>query len=217
MGRSRAEQGRTDPHMGGAEAHGGLVIAAHAHGQHAQTVAIGDPLQQGEMHGRLLVQRRNTHQALQVEVIVRPDSRDEVVRIRRGHPGLLRLLAGVDLDQDARSLARTHPGVGYGAGQFGAVQGLDHVEQGKGVIGLVGLQWADQAQFQIRQGFSPFCPAAVRLLNPVLTEHPLAGVQRRLYRRVGLLLGNGGQRDIRSVPPCCAGRFCDAATHRVQG
>ena len=100
---------------------------------------------------------------------------------------------------------------------FSPVQGLDDVEQGHGLVRLVGLQRSDQPQLQIGQGRAPFAPAALRLLHPVFAEHALAGVQGGLDRGFGLLLGNGGQRDIRRVPPRRARCPGDAAAHRVQG
>ena len=61
------------------------------------------------------------------------------------------------------------------AGQFGTVHHLDHIEQRHRIRGLVGLQWANQMEFQIRIEAASFCPALLRLLNPVFPENTLPG------------------------------------------
>jgi len=58
---TRAEDGGTDPDMGGAEADCLLEIGAHAHAEKAEPGAPGDLAQQGEMQCRLLVERRDAH------------------------------------------------------------------------------------------------------------------------------------------------------------
>ena len=59
----RAEQRGADPDMGGAQADGRLVVGAHAHADPGEAVARRHLGQQGEMQRRLLVDRRDAHQA----------------------------------------------------------------------------------------------------------------------------------------------------------
>lgn len=169
------------------------------------------------MHGRFLALRRNAHQAPEIEIIVRTDGGDEGVGLGRDDARLLGLLARIDLNQDARPPARRHGGSSQGAGQPFPVKGLDHVEQVERLSGLVGLQRSDQAKFQAGQVAAPVGPATFGLLNPIFAEHPLAGAQRGLNRRVRLLLGNGGQRDIGGVAARGSRGLCDTAARGVEG
>src|SRR5512147_165756 len=59
-----SEQGRADAHRGGAEADGGLEVAAHPHGKPGQAVARGDPGEQGEVRAGRLALGRDAHQPL---------------------------------------------------------------------------------------------------------------------------------------------------------
>ena len=58
-----AEDRRADPDMRGAEGDRGFEIAAHAHAELRQAVALGDLGQQREMRRRLLIGRRDAHEA----------------------------------------------------------------------------------------------------------------------------------------------------------
>src|SRR3546814_10999072 len=81
-----------DAHHRGAEAHRRLVVAAHAHGEPAEAVAAGDLAQQGEVQRGLFVDRRDAHEAgdLELQATARGD---ESIRLARHHARLLRLLA----------------------------------------------------------------------------------------------------------------------------
>src|SRR3546814_7133298 len=57
-----------DAHHRGAEAHRRLVVAAHAHGEPAEAVAAGDLAQQGEVQRGLFVDRRDAHEAGDLEL-----------------------------------------------------------------------------------------------------------------------------------------------------
>src|SRR5258706_6425477 len=100
--RPRAEERRADAHSGGAKADGGLEIRAHAHGETGEAVARGDLRQQREVGPGRLVFRRNAHQPLDLEAKGAAAQGDEGVGGARRHARLLRLLAGVDLDVEAR-------------------------------------------------------------------------------------------------------------------
>jgi hypothetical protein len=107
---------------------------------------------------------------------------------------LLRLGPGIDLD--IKPWPPLLPGdfLGQFGGDLVAVDGLDHVEQGDRVPGLVGLQRSDQAQLDIGELGLQCRPFGLRLLDPVFTEHALAGVDGRADRGGVEGLGNGHQR-----------------------
>src|SRR5690606_37553041 len=64
-----AEEGRADPHAGGAEAHGGLVVGAHPHRQPLKAVARGDGGEQGEVGAGGLGLGRDAHQPLDLQAV----------------------------------------------------------------------------------------------------------------------------------------------------
>ncbi len=66
---------------------------------------------------------------------------------------------------------------GDGAGDLRAVDGVDGVEQLDGFAGLVRLQRADQVQFGIRVACAQVRPLRLGLLDAVLAEQALAGVE----------------------------------------
>src|SRR5579871_5788135 len=92
------------PHadMRGAELDGDGVVGAHAHREIRQPVARGDLGGQREMRRRRLVYRRDAHQAGNLQVVDVAAGRDETVGLAGRDAGLLRLLAGVDLDEKLR-------------------------------------------------------------------------------------------------------------------
>ena len=95
------------------------------------------------MRARVLIVGRHAHQADELGAEPALAVADEAVGIGAGDAGLLRFIAGIDLDQQARLAVFFGHGGGDGIGQFGAVEGLDHIRQPHGVAGLVGLQATD--------------------------------------------------------------------------
>ncbi len=162
--------------------------------------------------GRLLG-RRNAHQTLDLEAVGSPHQGDEGVGVGRDHPGLLGLLAGVDLDVEARAPALLLRLLGQSLGQLLPVKGLDHVEDGDRLLRLVRLQGADEAQLDV---VTLFGPAGHGFLHPVLAEHPLAGGQHRLDPLPRLLLGDGDQGHIGRIAVRRARRCGDALADGVE-
>ena len=74
-------------------------VGAHAHRQLRQTVARGDLGGQREMRPRRVVDGRNAHQAGNPQTIFVAAAGNEGVGVGRRHAGLLRLLAGIELDE----------------------------------------------------------------------------------------------------------------------
>src|SRR3546814_9360014 len=79
-----AEDAGADAHNLGAEAHRRLVVAAHAHGEPAEAVAAGDLAQQGEVQRGLFVDRRDAHEAGDLELQATALA-DESIQIGRAH------------------------------------------------------------------------------------------------------------------------------------
>ena len=144
-----AEQGGADADMGGAEPHRRLVVGAHAHADLGQAVARGHLGQQGEVQRRLLVDRRDAHQPDDRQLVDVAAGGDEGIDVVRQDAGLLRLLAGVDLDVAVGPPAGAFHFLGERRGQPLAVDRLDDVEQGHGIARLVGLQRTDQVQLEV--------------------------------------------------------------------
>ena len=124
-------------------------IGAHAHAEEAEPGAPGDLAQQREMRCRLLVERRNAHQAFdrQAEPVAALD--DEVIGHGRKNPRLLRLFAGTDLDQAGRAPTSALHLPGQRLGEPRPVDGFDHVAKCRSVAYLVGLQRPDQVQGEV--------------------------------------------------------------------
>jgi thiamine-phosphate pyrophosphorylase len=63
---------------------------------------------------------------------------------------------------------------------------VDRIEQGDGILGLVGLELADQMEGDIRMGFAQAGPFALGLLHAILAEQALTGSDER-RDRVGFM------------------------------
>src|ERR1700730_16671488 len=90
------------PHMGGAEPDGGLVVGAHAHRQERETVAGGDLGGEREMRRGRLAERGDAHQPLDGEPVGLAAFAQEGSSRRGKDSRLLRLRAGIDLDEQPR-------------------------------------------------------------------------------------------------------------------
>ena len=80
---SRAEDRAADAHMRRAEFDGDFEIAAHAHRQDFDSVARGDLVEQSEMRRGLLIDRRDAHEARNIELQIVAAIGDKVVRLFR--------------------------------------------------------------------------------------------------------------------------------------
>src|SRR5690606_36944063 len=84
--------------------------------------------------------------------------------------GLLRLAAGVHLDEEGRAAADGLCGVGDTAGEALAVDGVDGVEELNRAADLVRLQRPDEVELDIRVFLPEGRPAGLGLLHAVLAE-----------------------------------------------
>ena len=132
------------------------------------------------MHGRLLVEGRDAHQAVDGEPEGVAAERDEGLRLGRSDTGLLRLLAGVHLHEEARALAGARHFLGESARELRPVDGLDHVEQLNRLAHLVRLQRTDEVKLEAGMALLQRRPFRLRLLHAVLAEDALARGDRLL-------------------------------------
>ena len=141
------------------------------------------------MQARGLGGRRNTHQPLDLQTVFTAHPGKKCRQFRRGDPGLLRLFTGIDLNQEARGPAGCCHRLAQGDGQPVAVEGFDDIEQFNGVMGLIALQGADQAQFEIGNAGAPLAPMFQRFLDAVFSEDALPSLKRRGDAFIGLPFG----------------------------
>src|SRR3984957_18610621 len=120
-----AEQRRADAHARGAEADGGLEVCAHSHRPAAKAVARRELGGLREARAGRPVGRPNAHHALERQAELVAAAGDEGVRFTGDDAGLLRLLAGVDLDVEARAAARPRRLAGQRLRQLRPVERLD--------------------------------------------------------------------------------------------
>jgi 2-keto-4-pentenoate hydratase len=98
----RAKNRRAHAHMGRAERDRDRKIGAHAHRQILQPVARGNLRGQREMRRRGVVERRDAHQAGNFQTVFVAAAGNEAVGLARRDARLLRLLAGIELDEQLR-------------------------------------------------------------------------------------------------------------------
>src|SRR3954470_15515302 len=95
-----SEDRAPDPDVRGAELDRGLVIGAHAHREPRQPVARRDLGEEREMRRGRLVGGRDAHQPFDPEPPFVAAAREKSIGSLGRHAALLRLLAGVDLDEE---------------------------------------------------------------------------------------------------------------------
>lgn len=171
---SHAKDGAADPNMGRTMGNGGVIVRAHPHAQSRNAVTLRNIRKKVKVRRRIFARRRDTHQPGDVQTNLIATGGNEAVRIFRKRAGFLRFPAGVDLQKQLRvpalslDLTRKH------AREFDTVDGVDGIEQGHRILGLVGLQGTNQMYMGIGKGLQKRRPLLLRFLNPVFTKHPLA-------------------------------------------
>ena len=107
---------------------------------------------------------------------------EKSVGVLRLHAGLLRLRAGIDLDEEKRTARLRRGLLGQRRGEARPVDRMDGIEQRHRLSRLVRLQRADQMQFEIAVAGAQRRPLGLGFLHPVFAEHALAGGNDRLDR-----------------------------------
>jgi len=179
-------------------------VVAHAHAEAGQAKLGRKLRQESEVHRGFLLERRDAHQAGHIEFELIAAERHERRRLPGQHAGLLRLRSGVDLDEEREPLALALHLLGDGARDLFPVDGVDGVEQLDRLLGLVGLQRADQMQFDLGKFGFQRRPFGLRLLHAVLAEAALAGLQNGNDRRGFERLGDRDQFHVGGIALCPA-------------
>ncbi len=148
--------------------------------------------EQREVRRHDIVDRRNAHQPVDREPVHVAAARDERIHVAGKHARLLRLLARIDLHEQAEApplllhLRRDR------AGDLVAVDGVDGIEQRHRVRRLVRLQRTDEVQSKVGKFRFQRRPFRLRFLHAVLAEVALAG---RDHRPDGVGVERLGDRD----------------------
>ena len=120
---------------------------------------------------------------------------DESIGLVRQNPGFLGFGADIHFDETGNTPVLPLHFLGQSGGEFGPVEGFDHVEQRHRLFDLVGLEGADEMQGQVWETGLKGGKFPLRLLHPVLAENPLAGGKRRLDRGGGVGFRNSNELD----------------------
>ena len=118
------------------------------------------------MEARRFCRGRYAHQSLDPQTIFPRHPFKESWQFGRCDTRLLRLVARIDLNQQTGRPPRRR----------------------NGLVCLIALQWADQAQFKIGMGGAAASPMFDRLLDPVFPEYALPRSERCIEQDAGLTL-----------------------------
>lgn len=150
--------------------------------------------QQRKMRPGRLIDRRNAHQTNQSPRIGVSREGDEVSQAGRQHAGLLRLLAGVDLDKHIRCATDLLCSLRKCSHNLRPVDCLDNIEQCDRILGFVALQRPNEVERQSLD-ITTTAPMLLSFLNTVLTKNPVPAFKRCFNSLIGLALGYGDQFD----------------------
>jgi hypothetical protein len=168
------------------------------------------------MRRGVFFQGRDAHQPLDGEperIAAMPQQR---FGLAHGDAGLLRLVAGVHLDEQLQHAAGARHFVRDRIGDFRPIYGLDGVEQRHRVAGLVGLQRPDQMQLDVREALAQRGPFALGLLHAVLAEGALASLDDGEDVLGAEGLAHRDEVDVTRIAAGVARRRFDAAANRPE-
>src|SRR3954469_1712821 len=115
--------------MRGAERDGRGEVRAHSHRQESEAIASRDLDREGEMRRGWFTGRRDAHQAGERQAMTLATGLEELIRRLRLDAGLLRLAAGVHLDQESRPLTLSGDLLGQRLAQAWPIDRMNGVEQ----------------------------------------------------------------------------------------
>lgn len=159
--------------------------------------------EQPEVRNRVGIHRGNAHQACEVEAVNVPRPREKRSDIAWRQSSLLGLFARIDLGQKAQCPVLLLHLRCKGASELVTVHRLDHIEKGYGFGHLVGLQRADEMEFDIRETLLQGWPFALGLLHAVFAEDAVTCIEHWEDRRGIVGLGDGHERHLAGPPPGC--------------
>ena len=173
----RAEDRRAHPHMGGAAGDRRGIVAAHAHAELRDAVAPGDVAPAGRNAGLGSSSAGGMHIRPEIS---RPWISRHSFRKASAASGSIPAFCGsrpvFTCTKSLSGLACFCISAAIACGDLGPVHGVDGIEQLHGLRRLVGLEGADQVQFEVRPAHLEGRPLGLGLLHPVLAEHPLPGL-----------------------------------------
>ena len=186
--------------MGRAIGDRNLEVGRHAHAQRLKTIARRDLGELAEVRSGVLIMRRNAHEAIDREAKLVSGKRYEGVGISWQHAGFLRLLAGIDLDEETRHSAFLRGRCLEGVGELGPIERFDDIEKPHSLARLVGLQGADEMKLRRRIIRLEPGPFGESFLDPIFAEDAVAGLKQRADRLSLEGLGDGDERDRAGRP-----------------
>jgi hypothetical protein len=188
-----AEDGGADPDVRGAKADRLFEIGAHAHAEDPKIIVPGNLPQQGEMRGRLLIERRHAHQTDDRQTEPLPAIDDELIGIGGHDARLLGFFPGIYLDEARRPTAAALHFPHERLRETQPVDAFDHVEELDGVAHFVGLKGADQVQREVRKFLAQLRIFRFGLLHPILAEDAMSGRQSLTHARGRVGFADGDQ------------------------
>lgn len=123
------------------------------------------------------IDRRNAHEAGDMQAVLAPAICNETVGVSHANPGLLLFIAGIDLNEERKLPLLLCHFLGNGVRDSRPVDAVNHIEQLHRFGGLVALQGADEVELQPRRGCLEGRPFTRRLLDTVFTKVHLSGLQ----------------------------------------
>src|SRR5665647_697948 len=133
------------------------------------------------MRRDLLTDRWDTHQSCDLEFAGRSAEGEKSVDVLRSNASLLRLPAGIDLNEEQRFVPSSLKFACEGLGQFRPIKGFYHVEKRHRVPNLIGLQRSNKMQSNAFEFPAEGRPLALSLLHAIFAEDPLSSHQDRAY------------------------------------
>lgn len=205
-GEAFAEEGGADADLRGAFFNGDGEIAAHAHGKDGKMEAgVGLELaaefaEVGKVGARFFRVGRvggDGHETTEGEAREGVDFLGKGAGGGRGAAELGAFAGDVDLEEDVLDF-----GEGFGAmvdflGEFGAVDRINGIKEADGVLGLVGLEMADQ----VPDAAAEFLDLAAGFLDFVFAEADDAGAHGFLDGGDGLRLADGNEFNFVGIAP----------------
>ena len=152
------------------------------------------------MRTGVFINRWNAHQSRNNKTKFIAAHADESDGFRRVYTSLLRLPSCIDLYVNGQVSVLLGHFVSQRPGNLFAVHGLNGIEHGNRLLGLVGLQRTDQTQLEIGKILAQCGPFACCFLHPVLAKHPVPKIENR-SNAVGFMgLGNRNERYAGPLP-----------------
>lgn len=162
----------------------------------------GEIRQQREVRHRILIHRRDAHQAREMDAMILVGLRNKFIEIIRGNTRFLRFKTSVDLNHQFRMSALAPHFFGQSGHQLFAVDRLNDVKQGNGISRLVALQGSNQVQFNIGKVFLQVGPFLLSFLHAVFTKQPLPRHENRPDGIFALGFGDRNERNAAGWPMC---------------